>query len=223
MIIENVRGVRNVNGTRFLPRILGSLRRRGYRPAAYLLHAAAFGVPQDRYRYFVLAMASRLGPAPSEPAPTHSIDESDALPLTPRLEDALSDLPELGLGVQAEHVFLDGRWLTNASTMKHSDRVVAKISKIPSGRGPISYRRLQRDLARTLVAGHRALPVHPWLDRTISVREAARVQSFPDSYTFAGPRQHQPLQVANAVPPPMAEAIGEHVLAHLRGLWGAEE
>jgi hypothetical protein len=57
--------------------------------------------------------------------------------------------------------------------MAHSEAVIAKIPQIERGKGPISYRRLELDLARTLVAGHRALPVHPWLHRTISVREAA--------------------------------------------------
>jgi DNA (cytosine-5)-methyltransferase 1 len=69
--------------------------------------------------------------------------------------------------------------------MRHSERVVAKIHEILPGKGPISYHRLEPDLARTLVAGHRALPVHPTLDRTISVREAARLQGFPDTYVFA--------------------------------------
>ena len=107
----------------------------------------------------------------------------------------------------------DGTPLTNSATMRHSQPVIDKISKIKPGKGPISYRRLERDLAPTLVAGHRALPVHPWLHRTISVREAARIQGFPDSYVFCGPRSNQPLQVANAVPPPVAEALGRHLLA----------
>ena len=109
----------------------------------------------------------------------------------------------------------DGTLLMNASTMKHSARVVRKIEDIPAGGGPISYRRLDRDLARTLVAGHRALPVHPWLHRTISVREAARIQGFDDDYFFCGPRANQPLQVANAVPPPVASALGQHLLNFL--------
>ncbi len=76
----------------------------------------------------------------------------------------------------------------------------------------MSYRRLDENAARTLVAGHRALPVHPWLNRTISVREAARIQGFDDDFVFCGPRAEQPLQVANAVPPPMAIGIADAIL-----------
>jgi DNA (cytosine-5)-methyltransferase 1 len=90
--------------------------------------------------------------------------------------------------VRAEyHLLPEGRHLLNGSTMRHSAKVVRKIRKIKPGQGPISYRRLEEDAARTLIAGHRALPVHPWLDRTISVREAARIQGFRDDYVFCGP------------------------------------
>jgi DNA (cytosine-5)-methyltransferase 1 len=71
--------------------------------------------------------------------------------------------------------------------------------------------------ARTLIAGHRALPVHPWLHRTISVREAAVIQGFPEWFIFAGRRANQPLQVANAVPPPLARALAQHLLQFLEG------
>jgi DNA (cytosine-5)-methyltransferase 1 len=101
--------------------------------------------------------------------------------------------------------------------MRHSARVVRKISQIEQGQGPISYRRLDDDAARTLIAGHRALPVHPWLDRTISVREAARIQGFRDDYVFCGLPHAQPLQVANAVPPPVASAVARVIMAAWEG------
>jgi len=94
--------------------------------------------------------------------------------------------------------------------------VINKIRQISPGEGPISYRRLERDEARTLIAGHRALPVHPTQHRSISAREAAVIQGFPNNYIFCGPRAWQPLQVANAVPPPLAEAVARHLLEHLR-------
>src|SRR5439155_5690430 len=99
----------------------------------------------------------------------------------------------------------------------HGPEVVRKIQKIKPGEGPISYRRLERSEARTLIAGHRALPVHPTQHRAISVREAATIQGFPRNYIFCGPRTEQPLQVANAVPPPLAEAVARTVLTCLKG------
>lgn len=217
VVIENVPGLNRVNGVGFRDRILGALRKR-YSAEVYELTASSFGVPQNRRRYFFLGRRKDLGPAPSSPIPTHrpaGLEAADGLPeeQTPRLEERLSGPLELGVGVDAEYLVLpSGETLLNASTMRHSPGVVAKIEAIEAGKGPISYRRLERDVARTLVAGHRAMPVHPWLHRTISVREAARIQGFGDGYVFCGPRAEQPLQVANAVPPPVAAAVARHLL-----------
>lgn len=220
VVIENVPGAQRVNGVGFLPSMLASLRRRGFSARAYLLQASAFGVPQNRKRYFILARRRDLGLAPAPPKETHqphgSQCEPAQLPETPTLRSFLDELPDFPPGVEAERVVLpDGRELLNASTMNHSPKVIEKIQGIKPGSGPISYRRLEETEARTLVAGHRALPVHPWLNRTVSVREAARIQGFPDSYFFCGPRAEQPIQVANAVPPPVARAIAWHLLEFL--------
>ena len=51
--------------------------------------------------------------------------------------------------------------------------------------------------------------IHPTLDRAISVREAARLQTFPDSFVFCGSKDKQYQQVGNAVPPIMAKSIAE--------------
>lgn len=83
------------------------------------------------------------------------------------------------------------------------------------------YGRLARDgFASTILTKcdpHWGAYVHPTQDRTISVREAARLQGFPDSFQFAGESpSKQYTQVGNAVPVPLAQAIGEAVIAHIR-------
>jgi DNA (cytosine-5)-methyltransferase 1 len=207
VVMENVPGLNRVNGERFLRRIMDSLRRRGFSTGRHLLNAQDFGVPQRRRRYIFLARKRGSGPRPLAPAPNTWVKHEPGL-----LRKRLEDLPAFEPGTSAEyHLLPDGRHVLNGSTMRHSPRVVRKIAQIKPGEGPISYRRLGADAARTLIAGHRALPVHPWLDRTISVREAARIQGFRDDYVFCGPRWVQPLQVANAVPPPLAGAIARAI------------
>ena len=215
VMIENVPGVRRVNGVGYTERITASLRGAGYvtweQPVT--LRASDFGISQNRRRLFFVGVGPGVD-LPVPPTPTHSPPNDAAtdrsLHQTARLLERLRDLPSLGPGEGSERLQLpDGRVVLNSTAMNHSQRVVTKIESIPQGGGPISYRRLNDDVARTLVAGHRALPVHPIEHRTITVREAARIQGFPDTYFFCGPRASQPLQVANAVPPALAQAIAE--------------
>jgi DNA (cytosine-5)-methyltransferase 1 len=211
IVIENVPGIRRVAGRAYVEPFEKDIRASGFEVDRYLLRASDFGVPQDRQRYFFVGL--RGGQPPAAPPATHRANGSGDLlhvdlPRTPRLSDRLDVLPRIEAGVFAErYLASDGAEFFNLSTMAHSKKVVRKIAKIAAGKGPLSYRRLNPEVAHTLIAGHRALPVHPILDRTISVREAALVQGFPLDYVFLGPRSKQPLQVANAVPPPLAAAV----------------
>lgn len=80
------------------------------------------------------------------------------------------------------------------------------------------YLRLNYDEpSGTVVNVRKSMWVHPTLNRAISVREAARLQTFPDSFVFCGTKDKQYQQVGNAVPPIMAKAIADELVKVLDG------
>ena len=82
------------------------------------------------------------------------------------------------------------------------------------------YRRLHRnEPSITLVPGHNAFPIHPWLNRLITVREAARIQTFPDYVEFYGSSKNQCVQVGNAFPCMVAQKLGETILKTVSNNW----
>ncbi|WP_203340232.1 DNA cytosine methyltransferase [Planococcus beijingensis] len=78
------------------------------------------------------------------------------------------------------------------------------------------YRRLKYDTTSdTVVNIRKSMWVHPSKNRAISIREAARLQSFQDSYVFKGTKDQQYQQIGNAVPPLLARSIAESILTSL--------
>lgn len=78
------------------------------------------------------------------------------------------------------------------------------------------YLRLNYDEpSGTVINVRKSMWIHPTLDRAISIREAARLQTFPDSFVFCGSKDKQYQQVGNAVPPIMAKAIAEQLATTL--------
>ncbi|WP_194906188.1 DNA cytosine methyltransferase [Catenulispora rubra] len=230
VVIENVPGMKQVKGVKFAEHVVDRLREKGFRTTFAPVRASDYGVPQLRHRLIFIAQSKKL-PGNPPPVPLGPYCGSTYDPCRCKRQkvstvlERLEGLPPYEPGKIAEYVPdaadyeppKPGLPLLNASTMAHGQAVIDKIAKIDAGKGPISYRRLHPDLARTIVAGHRALPVHPILNRTISVREAARIQGFPDDYVFCGKRGTQPLQVANAVPPALAKTIADSLVARLNG------
>ncbi|PET65082.1 hypothetical protein CN514_12450 [Bacillus sp. AFS001701] len=78
------------------------------------------------------------------------------------------------------------------------------------------YKRLKfEEVSKTVVNVRKSMWIHPEIDRAISIREAARLQSFPDSYIFKGNKDSQYQQVGNAVPPLLARSVAESLLNDL--------
>lgn len=77
------------------------------------------------------------------------------------------------------------------------------------------YKRLREDEPSVVISNYRKMMlIHPTQDRGLSVREAARLQSFPDDFYFEGPISHIQQQIGNAVPPLLAKAIFKQILSY---------
>ena len=174
----------------------------GYFVGSVLLDAADFGVPQRRKRVFFLVSPGRLD--------SKKIQERLKNLQQPQqnVQNAFAGLNEPE--VRPDDYSDDGDYadVANHFAMRHSKSVMAKIAALKPGSGPMSYRKLHPERpSNTLFSGHRAPPAHFKEPRSITVREAARLQGFPDSFRIYGSFGNQMQQVTNAVPPPLAAAI----------------
>lgn len=189
------------NGER-LTRFEEVLTNAGFFVQPLLLDASEFGVAQKRRRAFFLVTRIPLDVSTL----TMSIEELKTAPKN--TEETLRGLPTPSVRPDIyddEEVY--GK-VFNHLAMRHSQGVKEKIAAIPPGKGPMSYRRLHPTrLSNTLFSGHRAPPAHFSEPRSITVREAARLQGFPDDFRIYGAFGNQMEQVTNAVPPPLARAV----------------
>ena len=77
------------------------------------------------------------------------------------------------------------------------------------------YKRLRADSPSVVISNYRkSMLIHPFQHRGLSVREAARIQSFPDHFIFEGPISHIQQQIGNAVPPLLAKAVFQQILTY---------
>lgn len=174
----------------------------GYQIARVLLDASEFGVCQKRKRAFFYVTRTKIDEADIlRRLVAHKISAKGA-------EEALRGLPTPPVrpdDYDDERIYAG---VLNHMAMSHSQGVKNKIAAILPGTGPMSYRRLHPTRpSNTLFSGHRAAPAHFSEPRSITVREAARLQGFPDDFRVYGAFSNQMEQVTNAVPPPLARAV----------------
>lgn len=216
VLIENVKALVTMYGGQYKDYIIKTFQDLGYTMYMAILNAAAFGVPQTRHRVFFFG--TKL-PFPFKyPEPTHGTEKG--LLRYETVGNWIMDLADKKNGIQG-HIILD-----------HSDIVISRYKLIPEG-GKLpppemlpeeirrknfgnTYKRLHREQpSLTLVPGNNAFPVHPTEHRSLTPREAARLQTFPDNFIFEGDRRRQCILVGNAVPPKLAKVLGECVINHI--------
>ena len=195
VVAENVKGLRSMLGGMVEDKIVKDIGNMGYKVNVTVLNSADYYVPQKRER--VIFIANRINKTNYHPEP---LIKPDSYITT---KQAIEDL----LMVDDDKDF-------NHLRTKHSDDMKRRLSSVLEGESLYenysdSWKKCPwNDASCTIKENHGGVNIHPVESRVITVREMARLQSFPDDFIFKGPKSKQMVQVGNAVPPLLAKAIG---------------
>ncbi len=198
LLAENVKGLLSLENGRVIEMIVDDFRKSGYRVKHEVLNAADYGVPQTRLRVFILGTRKDIKREIGFPLPTHSKSGNGSpAKLKPwvTIGKALADIPEPEDAPDIpNHTYSKYKLLFNGY-LGHRRVNPERPAPTVTARG---------DLKGGVVVLH-----HPGNHRRMSARELAATQSFPKDFVFCGPRSSVYRQVANAVPPLLAEAIAK--------------
>lgn len=232
-IIENVPGMATLYEGQIKDEILRRFDDMGYNVICKILCAADYGVPQLRRRLIFMGVRKDIG-MPKFPEPTFTADTYRTC------SDALSDLPsrESEFGAEEDAYITEPQSeyqrimrgnctvLHNHVASNHSQMVKDTIALVPEGgnykdlpagwgesrKFHVAWTRYHGSKpSNTIDTGHRN-HFHYKYNRVPTVRENARLQSFPDDFVFLGTRTQQNRQVGNAVPPLLGYALGKALL-----------
>ena len=226
-LIENVNGLKTMKtkkGKKVIEVIKEESNKKGYNIKYKILDAADYGVPQHRKRIFIVGL--KKGFRFKFPNKTHG-DQNDLLdnkkPYN-TVRKAISDLKPLKSGEKSDdplhfavnHVDRHIKWLSVTPEGKSAHENDDPNYQPPSG-FKTTYKRIWWDRpSPTVTTCFSSISsqnnVHPRDTRAITIREAARLQTFPDDYQFKGSITSIRKQIGNAVPPLLAKKLAESIL-----------
>jgi DNA (cytosine-5)-methyltransferase 1 len=235
IVLENVEGLLGTDGGFFIKEIIAKFISIGYTITYKVLNSEKYGVPQRRSRLFIVG--SREGIEFEFPEPKlNSIitveeaisdlpllnngDKSTVLPyrqepvsnFAKKLRGSLNECNNHGVSTNTEKVIERYKHIKEGGNWKdipiHLMDTYTDVSRCHTG----IYHRLNNLKPSVVIGNYRKnMLIHPNQNRGLSVREAARLQSFPDWFEFKGTLNEQQQQVGNAVPPYLAQAIFEKI------------
>lgn len=218
-VMENVGGLLSPRGLPYYNKLVKTLEEAGYTIQKEKLTASDFGVPQGRKRVFIVGKRITDDVVLfSFPKPNGDLERT--------VRDAIADLMDK-----------NENDIPNHKSDKLSPKNLQRIKAITEGQGRDSlpeelqlechkkntvhrhldtYGRMAWDKPSPTITARfdsfsRGRFGHPVLDRTITLREGARLQTFPDDFEFLGSKVEVARQIGNAVPPVLAEKVAEKV------------
>ena len=189
-VAENVTGLLSIGNGEVIKMIMKDFKEARYKAQYKVLNSADFGVPQKRMRVVILGTREDITNRIWHPKPTHKNHWST-------VRNAISDLPEPS----------DSCKIPNHHGTSHK----VKINGFMGNRKTDWNKPAPTIVGRGGGTGGPVIIPHPNLKRRMTVRECARLQSFPDNFVFYGSKSSQYRQIGNAVPWPLAYNIAKNI------------
>ena len=234
VVIENVRGIVTKDNGYAKNRIYDIFESRGYKVVHRVLDASEYGVPQKRLRNFFVMLKDKPFDFDSIRKVEKPLTVFESISELYGFENNDSQIKYLNIAPSTsyqKYLRASDNSIVNHDIRYPAEIVQKRISFVPQGgnwenvpadlwpssrnnRHSSAYKRLdEKQPSVTIDTGNNhSNYFHPLFNRIPTVREAARLQSFPDAFVFLGNRSEQYRQVGNAVPPLLAKAIAEKLL-----------